>query len=110
MRVNLIKEQTIEDFVGNYVNSRSALRDWLSKLKYAEWIKPGDIQKTFNSADLLGEESDRVVFDIGGNNYRKICKYWFGETRVHLYVKWIGTHAEYTKLCKRGLQYSINDY
>jgi mRNA interferase HigB len=51
-----------------------------------------------------------VVFDIGGNNYRMICKYWFGASRVHLYVKWIGTHAEYDGLCKKNKQYTVDDF
>ena len=25
--------------------------------------------------------------------------------KVHLFIKWIGTHAEYTKLCNEGKQY-----
>ncbi len=39
-----------------------------------------------------------------------ICKYAFGEKQVHLFVLWIGTHAEYDKLCKKGEQYTINIY
>ena len=76
----------------------------------ADWSKPGDITETFGSADLLGNGSDRVVFDIAGNNYRLICKYHFGLTRVHLYIKWIGTHAEYAKLCDDNKQYTVNSY
>ena len=65
---------------------------------------------TFGSADLLGNGSNRVVFDIGGNNYRMICKYQFLESEVRLYIKWIGTHAQYTKLCNNNNQYNINIY
>ena len=60
--------------------------------------------------DILGSGSNRVVFNIGGNNYRMICRYQFGISKVHLFVKWIGTHAEYTKLCNDGKQYDINGY
>ena len=65
---------------------------------------------TFGAADLLGNGSDRVVFNIAGNNYRMICKYHFGVNQVHLYVKWIGTHADYTELCKKNDQYTISVY
>jgi len=34
-----------------------------------------------------------------------ICKYHFGNTRVYLFIKWIGTHAEYTKICSEGKQF-----
>jgi hypothetical protein len=31
-------------------------------------------------------------------------------TNVHHYIKWIGTHAEYTALCKKNQQYSVDNY
>jgi len=65
---------------------------------------------TFNCADILGNESDRVVFNIGGNKYRLICKYQFWVSGVCLYVKWMGSHAEYTKLCKENKQYTVDLY
>jgi mRNA interferase HigB len=68
MKVHLIKRQTIEDFVKANVQSRSPFEVWLEKIKYAAWKHPADIQATFGSADLLGNSSNRVVFDIGGNN------------------------------------------
>ena len=90
--------------------SRVSFRMWLSLLKQSDWQEPGDIMETFGAADLLGNGSDRVVFNVAGNNYRMICKYHFGVTKVHLYVKWIGTHAEYTELCNGKDQYNINVY
>lgn len=68
------------------------------------------MKQTYNTADLLGKSSSRVVFDIAGNNYRMICKYFFGARQAHLFVCWLGTHAEYDKICKQGGQYTINLY
>ena len=110
MKVHLIKRQTIEDFASANVQSRSPFEDWLEKIKHATWKQPADVQATFGSADLLGSSSNRVVFDIGGNNYRMICKYVFGERQVHLFVCWIGTHAAYDKLCTKNEQFTINIY
>jgi mRNA interferase HigB len=110
MKVHLIKRTTIEDFISSNLQSALPLADWLMKLKYADWKKPNDIKKTFRSADLLGNGTNRVVFDIAGNHYRLICKYVFGERQVHLFVCWIGTHAAYTTLCKLQKQYYVNDY
>ena len=110
MKINLVQKQTIEDFSEANARSRPSFDHWLTKIRMADWGEPDDIKGTFNTADLLGNGSSRVVFDIGGNNYRMICKYWFGQTRVHLYIKWIGTHAEYSRLCKRGQQYTVDDY
>ncbi|RYE21774.1 MAG: type II toxin-antitoxin system HigB family toxin [Sphingobacteriaceae bacterium] len=110
MRVHLIKEKTIEDFIKMRANGKSAFPNWLNVIKNVDWNQPEDILLTFGSADLLGNGSNRVVFNIGGNNYRMICKYSFAKTRVHLAVCYIDTHAAYTQLCKANSQYKIRMY
>ncbi len=110
MKVHLIKKQTIEDYILKNAGSKSSFEIWFSILKRADRKEPNEIILTYNSADILGESSNRVVFNIGGNNYRLICKYFFGNNKVHLFIKWIGTHAEYTKLCKESKQYTINAF
>jgi len=110
MKVHLIKAQTIRNYVLKNARSKVSFEDWVSKVKFADWSVPEDIKRTFNAADLLGKSSHRVVFNIGGNTYRMICKYAFGENEVHLFVCWIGTHAGYDKLCNEQKQYSINKY
>ncbi len=110
MKVHLIKAQTIRDYVGKHKPSESSFENWMIIIKVSDWTKANDINATFATADLLGNGSDRVVFNIGGNKYRMICSYLFGEKEVHLFVCWIGTHAEYDKLCKEGKQYEISDY
>jgi mRNA interferase HigB len=110
MKVRLIKKKSIEIFAAHNARSRSSFRIWLTLLKNADWDEPGEITETFGSADLLGNGSNRVVFNIAGNTYRMICKYHFGITRVHLYIKWINTHAAYTELCNNNEQYTVNIY
>ena len=110
MKIHLIRKQTIEEYVKVNVQSKSAFTYWLSVVKRADWKEPNDIIATFNSTDILGETSKRIVFNIGGNKYRMICSYHFGNEKVHLFVKWIGTHSDYTKLCMEGKQYTIDVY
>ena len=110
MKIHLIKKQTIEDFVRENAQGRSPFGSWLGKIRFADWNQPIDIQCTFSSADILGRSSNRVVFDIGGNNYRLICKYAFGAHEVHLFICWIGTHAEYDELCGKNEQYTVNKF
>lgn len=110
MKVHLIKEKTIRAYVAKNSSSYASFEDWLSKVKLADWNIPEDIKETFPSADFLGNSSYRVIFDIAGNRFRMIGKYSFGESNVRLYVSWIGTHAEYDKLCKRQEQFSVFNY
>lgn len=110
MKVHLIKKQTIEQYILENAQSRASLRLWVITINGAGWNDPEDILDTFRSTDLLGNGTDRAVFDIGGNNYRMICHYVFGEKKVHLFICWIGTHAEYSKLCKGNQQYKISIY
>ena len=108
MRVHLLKKQSIEEFVSQNPASRSGFRVWYSLVKASDWTIPGDILSTSRSADVLGKARSRVVFNIGGNKYRLICKYHFGRTKVHLFVTWVGTHDAYSKLCGKGRQYTID--
>ncbi|HEY5464938.1 MAG TPA: type II toxin-antitoxin system HigB family toxin [Hanamia sp.] len=108
MRIHLIKEKTIRNFISQHPSGKSSFEDWLAKIKEADWSFPNDIKNTFITADLLGKSSFRIVFNIGGNKFRMICKYGFGETEIHLFICWIGTHAEYDKICNDGKQFTIN--
>lgn len=110
MNVHVIKKATIEAYAAANARSRPSFRLWLTAVRYADWERADDIRETFGSADLLGNGSSRVVFNIGGNHYRMICKYVFGARRVRLFVYWIGTHAEYDRLCAAHEQYTVNLY
>jgi mRNA-degrading endonuclease HigB of HigAB toxin-antitoxin module len=64
--------------VDDHAPGKSSFGNWVTTVKYADWDTPENIRQTFGSADLLGQKSSQVVFNIGGNNYRMICKYHFG--------------------------------
>jgi len=108
MRVRLIKAKSIAEYCTQQARGRSSFSIWITQLRYANWESPADIFSTFGAADLIGNGTNRVVFNVGGNTYRVICKYYFGMNQVHLFVKWVGTHAEYTKLCEHNDQYTVN--
>ncbi|MEO5642549.1 MAG: type II toxin-antitoxin system HigB family toxin [Bacteroidia bacterium] len=110
MKVHLINKQTILKYVEKQAKSKPSFNDWLSKVADADWKLPNDIKQTFGSADLIGKGASSVIFNIGGNDYRMICKYSFGENEIHLFICWIGTHTEYDVVCKGGLQYTVADY
>lgn len=100
MKVRLLRKDTIKDFAREHANGEIHFNNFLEHLKYADWVRAEDITFTING-NLLGNGSDRVVFDLGGNGknaFRVICKYAFGRKLVRLYVLWMGTHEEYNAL------------
>jgi len=74
MKVHLIKIQTLLHYLQNNSQSKTSINNWINVIKYVDWKKPSDIINTFNTADILGKNTNRVVFNIGGNKYRLICK------------------------------------
>jgi len=91
--VTIAGRQLIEKFIRKHANSKASLSAWLEDAEEAEWKSPQDIKDRFRSADFL--PGNRVVFDIGGNNYRLVVL-----VRYHngiLLIQKVGTHAEYSK-------------
>lgn len=109
MKIHLVKKMTIVEYTWVNRNSQFFFDKWLHKLKLADWNEPSDIRYTFGSVDFLGK-THRVVFNIGGNKYRMICSYKFGENQVHFFIKWIGTLDEYNTLCAKQQQYTIKSF
>lgn len=114
--VHIISVKHIKEFMDKNPNYSKALEAWVSIVRTCEWNKPLDMVEEFGAKaiDILpnfnGISSDRVVFDIKGNHLRIIAKYQFHPKlkKSRLYLCWIGTHAEYDKLCDKNKQYSIN--
>ncbi len=70
------------------------LKAWYSEAKRVHWARMADIKARYPGASII--DSETVVFDIHGNTYRLVLKVWFpGQV---MWVKFIGTHAEYDKI------------
>ena len=109
MRIHLIKKASIFAHIKGHVAAKKPFMDFLQKIKYADWDSIEDINKTFNRASIICE-GKRIVFRIGGNSYRMICSIVFGEKWATLFVKFIGTHAEYDKINAANKQCEVNNY
>jgi len=92
MRIFVYK--TLVEYYTQYPDAKAALEDWYNKTKEAKWNNFAEIKKTFNSVDSAGNK--RYVFDIKGNNYRLVAIVLF--IPKYVYVRFIGTHAEYDKI------------
>ncbi len=83
----------LKKFMRKHARARSSLSSWLAVAQDAYWKNPQDIKERFSSADIL--TGNRVVFNIGGNNYRLVVLVRYIEGQL-LIIR-IGTHAEYDK-------------
>ena len=92
MRVIALK--TLRDFIVQHPSSKPALLAWYEEADKAKWQKPMDIKKQFANASFVGQ--NRVIFNIKGNDYRLIVAIAY--QMQYVYVKFIGTHAEYDKV------------
>jgi len=91
--VEILNSRVIKQFIQEHADAEAPLNDWVTKTKAAEWKNNSDVQKTFNKADHLGDQT--FIFNIGGNNFRMAAMVWIENERV--YVLKLMTHAEYNK-------------
>jgi mRNA interferase HigB len=75
----------------------------INEARKANWQQPSDIKTVFRNASIL--KNRRVVFNIKGNDYRLIVAvaYRFGA----LYIKFIGTHADYDAIDAETVEMEI---
>lgn len=93
-QLRIFSRSTLRDFWQIHPDSQVALADWFNQVKNAEWNNLNEIIHQFSNVSLL--KNNRVVFNIKGNKYRLIV--WVELERKHVFVKFIGTHADYDKI------------
>jgi mRNA interferase HigB len=91
MKVRVISRRAIRTFAERYPDALEPLLHWANATESVDWKTPGDVRRTFNSADFVG---DLTVFDVGGNKYRLVAFVHYRQRAV--YIKHVLTH-EYDK-------------
>jgi mRNA interferase HigB len=92
--VRIIKRSTLARFAGEYPKAKPSLERWIKLVRAAKWNLMNDIQVTLPGAVVLNGE--RARFEVAGGNFRLIASFSFRHQIV--FVKFIGTHAEYDKI------------
>lgn len=92
--MNVVARRTLVDFWIRHPRARGPLAAWYALARAAEWKDAQDVRAQFNTADFVGD--NRVVFNIGGNNYRLIVRVSYKFKQV--LIKFVGTHAEYDRI------------
>lgn len=92
--MRVVTHKTLVEYYTANNQSKTALELWYLKITRANFESLNELKKVFPSADYIGNH--RVVFNIKGNDYRLICIVKYSSQKV--YVRFIGTHAEYDKI------------
>ncbi len=89
--MRVIAVATLRVFWQRHPDAEQPLKAWFEEATKASWTQPSDIKAHYRSASVL--KNRRVVFNTKGNEYRLIVAIAYRLQIV--YVKFIGTHAEY---------------
>lgn len=93
--MRIISRRTLREFwEAGHGDAEEPLREWAQEVGRASWSSMVDIKRRYAHASII--DSERVVFNIGGNKYRLVVKAAFAHRAM--YVKFIGTHAEYDRV------------
>lgn len=105
--MRIIARSTLKRFLDSLIGSKdyktvkSALDSWFYEARHADWKNPIDVVKAHANASIVG--SDRVVFNIKGNDYRLVVAIHYRLQIV--FIKWLGSHAAYDKIDVKTVKY-----
>jgi mRNA interferase HigB len=98
--MRIIARRTLRDFVESRAGRRdrtalkAALDAWFDEVRKARWASAADVKGLYRTASVV--TSERVVFNIKGNDYRLVAAVDF--ERGIVWIKWIGAHDDYDRI------------
>ena len=104
--MRIIARRTLRRFVESRAGHKdqgalkAVLDAWFSEVRKANWVSTADIKRLYATASVVS--SDRIVFNIKGNDYRLVASVDFEKGIV--WIKWLGTHGEYDRVDVRSVQ------
>ncbi|WP_425163746.1 type II toxin-antitoxin system HigB family toxin [Candidatus Binatus sp.] len=105
--MRVVARRTLRQFAESLKGQQSrkavtaALDAWFREASRAEWRTSADVKRNYGTASIVS--SDRVVFNIKGNDYRLMVAIDF--RRQAIFVKWIGSHRDYDRIDARTVEY-----
>jgi mRNA interferase HigB len=99
--MRVIAKRTLREFWEEYPDAEHPLLDWHDLTVTQVWKSPQEVKQTYGNASII--DSNRVVFNIKGNDYRLITHidYVFGL----VFILWVGTHSEYDRVNARTIMF-----
>ena len=98
--MRIIARRTLREFVQSRAGHKdqpalkAALEAWFDEVRKARWSSTAEVRQRYASASIVS--SERIVFNIKGNDYRLVVSVDFEKGIV--WIKWLGTHRDYDRL------------
>lgn len=95
--MRVIALATLKKFIEGspaYSDAREPVLAWYRHVLKADWDSPARLKRDIGSASILRD--GRAVFNVAGNKYRIVV--WINYSYRVVYVRFIGTHAQYDKV------------
>ncbi len=96
--MRIIGQKMLHQFGADHADCRSWLGNWVADTRTSQWKVPHEIKQRYPMASILPKNT--VIFNVRGNDYRLETQISF-QTGI-VAIKWIGTHAEYTRRYRKG--------
>jgi mRNA interferase HigB len=90
--VHIISRKILRNYCQAHADAGNSLYDWYRVASKAQWKNLTEVQATYKNAEAVG---NFTVFNIKGNRYRLIVDIIYPSQRI--YIKYVLTHAEYSK-------------
>ena len=106
--MRIISRRTLRVFVESRAGHKdkpalkSAIDAWFSEVSKARWQGMMDVKQLYATASVIS--SDRIVFNIKGNDYRLVVAVDFEKAIV--WIKWIGSHRDYDRIDVKEVKYN----
>jgi len=92
--MRIIARKTLREFWKRHPPAKGPLLAWYREVEHEDWDTPAKVKARYRSASIIG--TDRVVFNIKGNDYRLVVRIAYAYRIV--YVRFVGTHADYDRV------------
>ena len=89
--MRVIAKRPLREFWERHPAARGPLLAWFREVEREDWDTPAAVKAKYGSASIVGR--NRVVFNVKGNAFRLVVR--INYARRVVYVRFIGTHAEY---------------
>ena len=91
--MRIVGRDKLDEFVGAHADARPWIENWIAEVEASRWRTPQEIKDRYAFASFLADNV--MYFNVKGNRYRLEVLVAYNTGTV--VVRWLGTHAEYTK-------------